>query len=272
MSLKKVSGIALLAAVASPCFGQVLLDNTLIVTHAAQGFNGADASAIMATATPGATLYGASIVGTFRIADDFTVPAGESWNITKIVLYGYQTIATNPFPPTSSFTGLTIRVWNGAPNAGGAIVFGDTTTNRLSASSWLNCYRTTDTDIATAFNRAIFKLEANFTPAIELGAGTYWLDYGATGNAAFTGPWTPPQVRGPTDPVPGVVPGNAIQLTALPNTWAASVNGTSGVQNAYSFNLEGTKGSGCYPDCNGDSALTVADFGCFQTKFVAGCP
>ncbi len=25
-------------------------------------------------------------------------------------------------------------------------------------------------------------------------------------------------------------------------------------------------------DCNGDGVLTVADFGCFQTKFVAGCP
>ena len=28
--------------------------------------------------------------------------------------------------------------------------------------------------------------------------------------------------------------------------------------------------SGCYADCNGDGALTVADFGCFQTKFVSG--
>jgi trimeric autotransporter adhesin len=27
-----------------------------------------------------------------------------------------------------------------------------------------------------------------------------------------------------------------------------------------------------YADCNSDNALTVADFGCFQTKFVAGCP
>ncbi len=26
----------------------------------------------------------------------------------------------------------------------------------------------------------------------------------------------------------------------------------------------------CYPDCNLDSVLTIADFGCFQTKFVAG--
>ncbi|MFM9995231.1 MAG: hypothetical protein ACKVU4_05460 [Phycisphaerales bacterium] len=24
----------------------------------------------------------------------------------------------------------------------------------------------------------------------------------------------------------------------------------------------------CYPDCTADSALTVADFGCFQTRFV----
>jgi hypothetical protein len=28
----------------------------------------------------------------------------------------------------------------------------------------------------------------------------------------------------------------------------------------------------CYPDCNGDTLLTVGDFGCFQTKFVQGDP
>ncbi len=27
-----------------------------------------------------------------------------------------------------------------------------------------------------------------------------------------------------------------------------------------------------YADCNTDSTMTVADFGCFQTRFVAGCP
>ena len=27
-----------------------------------------------------------------------------------------------------------------------------------------------------------------------------------------------------------------------------------------------------YADCNADGALTVSDFGCFQTKFVTGCP
>jgi hypothetical protein len=29
---------------------------------------------------------------------------------------------------------------------------------------------------------------------------------------------------------------------------------------------------GCYPDCNADGQLTVADFGCFQTRFVAADP
>ncbi|MCC6659888.1 MAG: hypothetical protein IT437_03280 [Phycisphaerales bacterium] len=28
----------------------------------------------------------------------------------------------------------------------------------------------------------------------------------------------------------------------------------------------------CYPDCNGDGALNLADFGCFQTKFALGDP
>jgi hypothetical protein len=28
----------------------------------------------------------------------------------------------------------------------------------------------------------------------------------------------------------------------------------------------------CYPDCNADGTLTVADFGCFQTKFVGADP
>jgi hypothetical protein len=28
----------------------------------------------------------------------------------------------------------------------------------------------------------------------------------------------------------------------------------------------------CYPDCNASGTLNIADFGCFQTKFVAGDP
>jgi hypothetical protein len=28
----------------------------------------------------------------------------------------------------------------------------------------------------------------------------------------------------------------------------------------------------CYADCTADTELTIADFGCFQTRFVAGDP
>jgi hypothetical protein len=33
---------------------------------------------------------------------------------------------------------------------------------------------------------------------------------------------------------------------------------------------DGAGGGQCYPDCDGDQALTLADFGCFQTKFALG--
>ena len=36
------------------------------------------------------------------------------------------------------------------------------------------------------------------------------------------------------------------------------------------YDVEDACGDDCYPDCNGDGALTVADFGCFQTAFVSG--
>jgi hypothetical protein len=35
-------------------------------------------------------------------------------------------------------------------------------------------------------------------------------------------------------------------------------------------NLSITEGAVCYPDCNGDGVLGLADFGCFQTKFALG--
>ncbi len=38
------------------------------------------------------------------------------------------------------------------------------------------------------------------------------------------------------------------------------------------FGLLGRWGCPCYPDCNNAGGLTIADFGCFQTQFVAGDP
>ncbi len=52
----------------------------------------------------------------------------------------------------------------------------------------------------------------------------------------------------------------------------------AGVMSGVGFELAGGFWAGaggpppCYADCNNSTTLTVADFGCFQTKFVAGDP
>ena len=56
---------------------------------------------------------------------------------------------------------------------------------------------------------------------------------------------------------------------ATPDTGIAGGAGGAAVvdMGAYEFQADS-----CYPDCTGDDALTVADFGCFQTRFVAQDP
>ena len=96
--------------------------------------------------TEGNTSAGYTCTGTFRIADNFTVPAGQTWNITSIDTYAYQTGASST---TSPFTGATIRVWNAAP-PGGMVVYGDTTTNRLGSSTFTGLYRIFNTVVPPA--------------------------------------------------------------------------------------------------------------------------
>ena len=70
-------------------------------------------------------------------------------------------------------------------------------------------------------------------------------------------------------PVEWYLGGGASPSLALPPGYRLFTGGAIGNMVAWD-NLSVT--SGCYPDCNADGALTVADFGCFQTKFVAGDP
>jgi outer membrane protein assembly factor BamB len=65
---------------------------------------------------------------------------------------------------------------------------------------------------------------------------------------------------------PGFVAGHVIAAGSSPGLAGA---------NLYTIGAGGVAAFGaaiCYPDCTGESALTVADFGCFQTRFVAGDP
>jgi hypothetical protein len=48
--------------------------------------------------------------------------------------------------------------------------------------------------------------------------------------------------------------------------WNDNTNEAAGLQVYPIVELE----AGCYPDCNGDAVLNLADFGCFQTAFALG--
>ena len=73
----------------------------------------------------------------------------------------------------------------------------------------------------------------------------------------------------------GVLFGNAFNwVIALPSDECYPDCNTDGALTVSDFGCFQTKfvAGDSYADCNGDGVRTVADFGCFQTKFVAGCP
>ncbi len=68
-------------------------------------------------------------------------------------------------------------------------------------------------------------------------------------------------------------PIGAVRLTPMVAKCYADCNGDSAI-NLADFGCFQTKFAtgDPYADCNGDAVLNLADFGCFQTKFAVGCP
>ena len=139
----------------------------------------------------------------------------------KITVYAYSTGFAGT---TSPFTDLRIRIHNSSPLAGPTtVVYGDLTTNRLSASSFTNVYRIFNTVVTPAtvpgITRMVWALEANVS--VSLPAGTYWLEY-MTGTA-LTSNFTPPSSPIGVRTLPGY---NAIQRIGA--TWAAVADAGQG--------------------------------------------
>ncbi len=198
--------------------GSALWDNGPLVTFPGGGFGGADVSSV----SPGSTLFGGNINNaTFRRADDFEVAAG-GWEIGGFEFFGYQTNSST----TSTFTGLFIQIWDGVPGEGGQVIWGDPTTNRLSATSFSNIYRTSAAAL-TNTQRPVMRLIAAGLD-IQLAPGTYWVEFGMTGSLA-SGPWVPPV----SDPVKWPV-GNSRLFTVGTSTWSLALDGTApGPQQGY---------------------------------------
>jgi len=212
-----------------PAIAGVIYSNGPLVTHPGQGAGGADASALQASLGMSALGFGAAQSLGYRVADDFTVPA-TGWTISSVTLYGYQTGA--PTSP-STFTGVTLRIWDGPPGvAGSVVVWGDTVTNRLVSSSWSGIYRVVDYDL-TATKRPIMANVA--AVGITLGPGTYWLDWDFSGSGSYPGPWVPPiTILGQT------TTGNARQFDG--QNWYYIFDSGTNTQQGLPFEINGSVG------------------------------
>ncbi len=186
-----------------------------LINSAGTGAGGADES-VLQNSTLAMTGLGGSVfsgASGFRLAQQFTVPAG-GWLIDKFTVYAYQTGSTT----TSTFSAMNFRVWNGAPNVvGSTVVFGDTTTNRMTATMFSGIYRVTQTTGGNT-QRPIMAIEAAGAN-LTLPAGTYWMDFQLSGSLA-SGPFAPPLTTNGTR-----ITGDALQFSMASSTWGAYVDG-----------------------------------------------
>ncbi|MEP7149613.1 MAG: VCBS repeat-containing protein [Acidobacteriota bacterium] len=131
--------------------------------------------------------YSCAVTATlFRCADDFNVPVGQTWTINQVIVFAYQTGFAGA---TSPITGATLRIWNGRPSdPGSAIVFGDTTTNRLASSTDSLFFRIFNSVVGVGAGppsvpgttRRIWQTAITVSPAAVLPAGNYWIDWNTT--------------------------------------------------------------------------------------------
>ena len=161
----------------------VLFNNGPFINSPGTGPNGSNQSILQNTSLNMTTLgAGAQISAGNRMADDFVVTA--NWDISSITVYAYQTGSTT----TSTITTAYLQIWSGTPGAGGQIVWGNLSTNRLQSTAWANTYRVSQTTLDT--QRPIMQVVCN-TPGLSLSPGTYWIDFSLAGSLS-SGPWVPP--------------------------------------------------------------------------------
>ena len=234
-TLKFFSAIA--GTVLSLTASAQLYDNGPFINSVGTGPSGTDESWLFdASLSMGNFGYGASSGTFYRVADDFVVPVGTTWNIDSVYFYCYQ---TNAPVNVSPITAVNIRVWDdGGGSPGTTLLYGDTTTNRLVRSAWTNSYRVLESATGTSSARGIFKNVCN-TPGLSLPAGTYWIDWQFTGSSSFSGPWANPIVI-----TGNATTGNGVQEAGAQNPWNAAMDPGSNTQQGFPFVFYGSSVSG----------------------------
>ena len=206
-----------------------LWDNGPLITHPGGGFGGADASAVQTAL--GMTTYGTGHqfdLG-YWVAEDFEITDPVGWDLSSIKFYAYQTNSGN----TPTITGVYYQILDGPPDAGGNVICGDTVTNRLANTQWVNKYRVLDTDLLNTARPPMDDTVAIAPGCEHLAPGSYWIMWSTDGSLA-SGPWAPPvSILGQT------TTGNAMQSLDYGANWAAIVDGGTLTPQGLPFIIEG---------------------------------
>ena len=187
---------------------------------------------------PGVTGFN-STPGAQEEADN--ISHGQGWTVTGGTFWAAYSNAA--FPPASQ--AMVFRFFQDAGGLPGALI----------ATRNVNGIEVVDTGLIMGggIDRPIYQYNVTFAAPVVLPPGTQWVS--ALGNTVgHTWAWAR------TNTVPNA---HAVRVGA--GAWSASTGD-------FAFVLCGVENPPCYPDCNQDGALTVADFGCFQTRFVGGDP
>ena len=206
----------------------LLHDNGPLVNSPGTGVGGADESVLQSVTLGMNTLgFGHQVSAGNRIADDFTVTDSAGWDVSTITFFAYQTGS----PTTSTITAVNLQIWDGPPDAGGTVIWGDTATNVLATTIWSNIYRVSETTSGTSADRPI--MANTVTVNTTLPAGTYWLDWQTDGTLS-SGPWAPPiTINGQA------TTGNAIQWTSSGGAWQQALDSGTVTQQGFPFVIDG---------------------------------
>lgn len=187
-----------------------------------------------------------SLAVNLRLADDFVVPAGSTWNITSFDFYCYQTNYGGTTPPIDV---LRVQIYNGNPTVAGSgatLVAGDMTTNVYDAtnSSDALMYRALNTTtpapgVTPGTTRKLWKVRANITAS--LAPGTYWVVF--QGHAASDTSFFFPAVT--VVGVRNLATWNSSQLNVLTSAWigvtdTGSPSAAPDVAQDFPFDINGT--------------------------------
>lgn len=178
--------------------------------------------------------FGCQLPLGYWVADDFTVPAGDSWTIENIRLFGYQTNATFP-----SINDVRYQIWFGQPGQAGSLMVCDIT-GALDVAEWAEgpftlgrILRTNGQGVCTTarIQQSLWCFGPGAGPCTPLAAGTWWLAFQYAGSGS-SGPWVAPVV-------PGTPAHNALQSLDDGLTWNPLLDTACSLNKDVGFELWG---------------------------------